>query len=150
MWAQGAAVAALLLPPVAARRWQVSAQLCASAGARYAHAVSSMCSLVACLLPPAMGAAVWQAAQQLPEPAAYLMVSALAQLVLSYAVPVAVLARRELHARCEFAAARGDAAAVAGLLRWRQRWRLTPLEWGLVAATVWCCSLLFATVHGAS
>lgn len=145
MWAQGAAVGALLLPPVAARRLAVSTQLCASAGARYAHAVSSVCRLLAFAMPPMLGADVWDMARQLPEPAAYHLGSTLAQLLCSAAAPLAVLARRELHARLQFAAARGDLAAVAGLQRWRQRWLLSPLQWGLVAVMACYLSLLAAT-----
>ena len=148
MWAQAAAVGALMLPPVAARRLEVSTSLCPSAGARYAHAVSGMCALVACVLPPALGAAVWDVTLQLPDAAAYHMLSGLAQLLLSFAAPLAVLASREHRARLEFAAARRHGAAVAGLARWRQRWRLSAFEWSLLAAWLWCLSLYAAKFYG--
>lgn len=149
VWAQAAAVGALMLPPVAARRLAVSTQLCASAGARYAAAVRLVCSAVGCLLPPVLGAEVQELALRLPESAAVHMVSGLAQLALSFAAPLAVLVRRELRARLEFARARGDAAAVAGLRHRGRSWQLSPIEWSLVGATLWCLSLCAAAaLHG--
>lgn len=147
MWALAATVGALMLPPVAARRLAVSSQLCSTAPARYAHAVRRVCFVVAHMLPPALGAGVSEVAARLPEPVAYHMLSGLAQLLLSFVAPLMVLARSEHRARLEFAAAHGDRAAVAGLVQWRERWQLSPLEWCLLTAAVLCLSLFAATFH---
>lgn len=144
VWVQAATVGALMLPPVAAHRLQLSTQLCADVGARYAYAMTMLCAGVACILPPAMGADVLQLAARLPEPAAYHLFSGLMQLGLCVAAPLAVLARRELRARLLFASERGDAEVVECLHSWGQRWELSPIEMSLVVAAVLVPSLTAA------
>ena len=138
---------ALLLPPLAARRRHVSLQLCAAAEARYGWAVGELSTLLALVLPPPMPVGV-VAPKALPDTAAYYMLTSVAQLVLSFAAPLAWLARREWRARVEFARSQRAAAAVQSLHRQARGWRLGPLQWCMLAAVVWCWGLAIAQLTG--
>lgn len=133
----------LLLPPLAARRRRVSLQLCPSAEERYGQAARMLGAGLTLVLPPPMALGVVPATP-LPDTAAFYLLTSVAQLVLSFAAPLAWLARREWRARVEFARSQRAALAAASLHRRARSWRLGPIEWGTLAAALWCCGLVIA------
>lgn len=136
--AQLAVVAALLLPPCAARRRRVSLQLCPTAEQHYERAAAMLHGALACLLPHP--GSLWFSEGPLLEADPYYVLTAIAQLVFTFVVPLLWLARREWRARMAHAQGHSQ-AAVRALQRWEQQWRLGPFEWIAVAALVWCIGL---------
>lgn len=139
----------LLLPPFAARRRRVSLQLCGTTEARYGHAARLLGAVLTLVLPPPLALGV-VAPKPLPDTAAFYFLTSVAQLLFSFAVPLAWLARREWRARVEFARSQRAAATVASLHQRARNWHLGPLEWGAMAAALWCCGLVVAKAAGPS
>lgn len=121
----------------------MSLQLCVASGARYGRAAAWLSTALAMVLPPPM--AVWVIAPKpLPDAAAFYLVTSIAQVVCSFVMPLVWLARREWRARVQFARSHRDAAGMASLHRRARQWRLGPVEWGALAAALWCCGLASA------
>lgn len=135
LW-QTVTVTALLLPPCAARRRSVSLLLCPTAERHYGQAAAMLRTALTCMLPHP--GALWVAGTEVPsDTAAYYMLTAMAQLLLSYAAPLACLARREWRARLMLAQERCS-PAVQALHRRAEQWQMGPFEWVAAIALLWC------------
>ena len=146
-WAQAGVLAVLLHPASLARSRNVSLQLCAQADARYAAAARLAGAAAGCMLPPPLGGAAVQAAARLSGPAAYQLVNVAAQLAITLVAPLAVLHRRELRQRRQFARERRSAPAAAGLLARQRSVRVgLPGAAGaaLLAALLWTAACALA------